>query len=126
MKYKEYQAGLILREDGFAFDQSHTEYQLYLAWKATRAGDIEKAWTETSAIVDEVLDPSTNNQYLEWRYDPAVSEARKAKIISVRNWVQSVWYNYTSWRISGNPPVGDYVLSTEKCPYTFWDIARTP
>ncbi len=80
---------------------------------------IDNAWAMADAICLAGADHNSRGRYLAWLVDPACSPARKAAILAVQDWMDTVWMSYQAWQ---EDPAEPWVPPTVTCPYTFRQI----
>jgi len=73
-----------------------------------------------------VWDRSFREKAISWKYDPTSSETRKARIVDLENWSDSIWLEY--YRIKAKYEISDFSESFDPSvitprPWAFHEIA---
>lgn len=82
---------------------------------------VDAAWSKADALALSGADNNSRSRYLAWMITG--SEAKKAKIQAVQDWMDAIWTAYAIYKAN---PVGEFSPPTDPCPYDFWQIANTP
>ena len=130
--------GILIRTvDGATIpqDERNADYREYLVWAVGNTADVENAdltqeridylWTKGDRAARDAFDENSRMRGLIWMIDPGCPDWRRARLVEIQAWLDSVWQEYyiAKAKVQGGDLAAD-LPDFEPCPWKFADLLQ--